>query len=318
MKRALFLVAVLALPLTAVAQVGQPGPVSVPGGGSVAAGTVTVTAAQFSGTGDGTNPLALKSSSVTLQGNSFNGDSKLVQSTSDGSVCSYFEGDAATGACLRAKDDDQYQSLEFKDPSAVPHHTKFWMQWDSQYEFKWRTSSGTFITFGHDMANPTGYHHVTGTGTASAVGIGTTAPGTLLDVVGAPQTIDGVETQMVVRGAGTKAGNIYVQTPQTSSAMENGIYFGLTGSAQVGFGSIPTSSAAHITAGQNEAIRVEAGGDVGIGTTNPTSKLSVAGNVQITSTSGYYIIYASDNAAVCKKITVNDANTITAATVTCP
>ena len=41
-----------------------------------------------------------------------------------------------------------------------------------------------------------------------------------------------------------------------------------------------------LTAGGTEAIRIESGGDVGIGTTNPAYKLDVAGSINATDTSG--------------------------------
>ena len=112
------------------------------------------------------------------------------------------------------------------------------------------------------------------------VGLGTTAPASRLDISGSATAVDGVESQLTIRAPTTKSPNIYLQTPQDTLGMENGIYFGLAGSAQVGFGSIPTSSAAHITAGQVEVIRVTAGGNVGIGTTVPVFKLETTGVVK--------------------------------------
>lgn len=56
----------------------QPAPLSIPPASGGGAGTVTVTAAQMSGDGSGSSPILLKSSSVTLQGNAFNGVSQLL------------------------------------------------------------------------------------------------------------------------------------------------------------------------------------------------------------------------------------------------
>lgn len=54
------------------------------GGGGGTGSTVTANSSQFSGTGAASSPLTLKSSSVTLQGNTFNGASQLVQLNGSG------------------------------------------------------------------------------------------------------------------------------------------------------------------------------------------------------------------------------------------
>lgn len=59
-------------------------------------------------------------------------------------------------------------------------------------------------------------------------------------------------------------------------------------------------------------------GNVGIGATNPTAKLQVAGGDAYTSTAGKGLIVKSPNGTICKRIGIDDSGNIVGTTVTCP
>ncbi len=126
--------------------------------------------------------------------------------------------------------------------------------------------------------------------TNGLVGIGTTAPGTALDIVNAGSSIGGAgNVQMRIRGVSGPASMILEATGAGSS-----LYLvGTPGDAEVGFGG--SSSAAFIFTGGAERVRISSSGPVGIGTTNPNSLLTVYnGDIRLSTNTGSRGIYFQD------------------------
>jgi hypothetical protein len=63
---------------------------------------------------------------------------------------------------------------------------------------------------------------------------------------------------------------------------------------------------------------VNTAGNVGIGATNPTAKVEVAGGDAYTSTAGKGLIVKSPNGSICKRIGIDNNGNIVADSVTCP
>ena len=70
--------------------------------------------------------------------------------------------------------------------------------------------------------------------------------------------------------------------------------------------------------GSSGNLIIDTAGKMGIGTTNPTAKLQVAGGDVYTSTAGNGLIVKSPNGAICKRIGIDNSGNIVATAVTCP
>lgn len=122
------------------------------------------------------------------------------------------------------------------------------------------------------------------------VGIGTAAPVVQLHLVGGGdmfrlENTDGVTANRIAQmefKAGTQ--NNYIWTNNQNSAG----YYGGSGSLNIYTGQV--SPIVFFTNGGNERMRIDGSGNIGIGTTNPTQKLDVVGNIAATGGSqGTYI-----------------------------
>jgi hypothetical protein len=118
------------------------------------------------------------------------------------------------------------------------------------------------------------------------VGVGTSSPGALLDVHGDGSTIDGANNiQLRVQGIAHQA-NIMLESPASITGTSL-LIFGFPGAASQGFGSEMESTAAVVYANGTEYVRVSSTGLVGIGTTNPGSKLTVYnGDIRLSTSTG--------------------------------
>ena len=70
--------------------------------------------------------------------------------------------------------------------------------------------------------------------------------------------------------------------------------------------------------GSSGDLIIDTAGKMGIGTTNPTAKLQVAGGDAYTSTAGNGLIVKSPDGAICKRIGIDNSGNIVATAVTCP
>lgn len=118
--------------------------------------------------------------------------------------------------------------------------------------------------------------------TNDRVGLGTTAPSVRLHVVGAGSAGAVVEALRLDNsegafgaGAGTGLGFYYTSSGKHFGSINTLAYAGDGGKSDMTF-SVRTSEAI------SEKMRIQSDGDVGIGTTNPTEKLEVNGNVKAT------------------------------------
>jgi len=115
------------------------------------------------------------------------------------------------------------------------------------------------------------------------LGLGTSSPGELLDVAG------------IIRQTGNTAGtansvgliDFYNANNTTTIARIN---VRTDGAANSGSYRISTANAGTL----NEVIRIDSSGRVGIGTTSPATPLHVAGNVTVSSGSGIYLGFGSE------------------------
>jgi len=115
------------------------------------------------------------------------------------------------------------------------------------------------------------------------VGIGTTSPSYRLDV----QTASG-DANMRLRSAGTGTGDDTVFRMQVAGTVQdNFIMFGDSDDSNAGqIRYNHSSNFLGITVNASEHLRINSSGDVGIGTTSPSTKLDVNGTVTATSFAG--------------------------------
>jgi prepilin-type N-terminal cleavage/methylation domain-containing protein len=165
------------------------------------------------------------------------------------------------------------------------------------------------------------------------VGIGTTEPGAKLHVSGGNLVVSPDSTYIAAYYIKplyiAKAGTVEMRIHSTDNAGDVGILFQGAGSR----GEIYADGNYKLKINSNNAYgtgRVDinptdtgnvtlaaGGGNVGIGTTGPNSKLQVTGGDVYVSTQGNGIILRDTDGTGCHRITVNSAGTITATAVTC-
>lgn len=154
-------------------------------------------------------------------------------------------------------------------------------------------STGTGMYISGSGGNIESQFYVSNTG---RVGIGETTPRTLLNIVGEGQTILGVKAQLEIGDVNS----------DTTAGRGGAIVFSSNGGTRHGaiggFRSTTDSIAGNLrfyvrkSGDFSEAVRIDEDGNVGIGTTTPTSKLEVAGDVTLTSaaTNGLTIYNTAD------------------------
>ncbi|MBN3032616.1 MAG: hypothetical protein JW873_00790 [Candidatus Saganbacteria bacterium] len=121
---------------------------------------------------------------------------------------------------------------------------------------------------------------VVDTGTGS-VGIGTTSPSRTLEVVGIVKATS-------FEGSGAALTGI--TATDSTKVLKAGDT--MTGTLSIDAGTADTALRIRTDANTREALYVSKAGNVGIGTTNPTSKLTVAGTVELVSGSGGAVKFA--------------------------
>jgi len=135
---------------------------------------------------------------------------------------------------------------------------------------------------------------------SSRVGIGTTSPACMMDIHGTTRVITGGATELYIAGAGNgyhQGALVFEGTDDDASYRGQGVYYHDAASDIEYFSGTlyandawavtrKTSTASHdssIAQGSHALFIIEGGGDVGIGTSNPTYKLHVAGHAYASS-----------------------------------
>jgi hypothetical protein len=154
------------------------------------------------------------------------------------------------------------------------------------------------------------------------VGVGTTNPGSVLDVRGADVTLDGLQSIASIFSSTTAAvdkGGTLLLGGQTGNVTANYGFAQLKGakesaiagdySGYLAFYTVPAAS------GMTEKMRITSTGNVGIGMTNPGTKLQVAGDIYasgyvqaglaVMQTSGGYATFGSNADANAVRINTN-------------
>ena len=140
------------------------------------------------------------------------------------------------------------------------------------------------------------------TETSGNVGLGVASPGDLLDIAGAPNGVgrSGIHVRTT---ASTGNATLYFDNDRGNFAAYGGLLTGGSGNASQFFG-IPRADRTFLIAdgpsslglgigtlvpkpvffgtANAERMRIDGAGNVGIGTTNPSAKLEVAGNLKLT------------------------------------
>ena len=119
------------------------------------------------------------------------------------------------------------------------------------------------------------------------VGIGTTTPSTDLEV--SSTGVNGVDISQSASNA-SQSGRLFFTT---NTASEGFALFNSNGTFQVNSGGIPNN-----TSGTNRISIVGSSGNVGIGTTSPTAKLDVYGNLRLGTTGNFTITQSPFSTAV--------------------
>jgi hypothetical protein len=144
---------------------------------------------------------------------------------------------------------------------------------------------------------------------AGGVGIGTNALNHQL-TVGQPETP--IITSALV--GVYRAGSAFSIVRDTTNNIEG--LFG-AGSGAVIYGSMTAHPIQFRTSNNNKMV-IAAGGDVGIGINAPGARLHISGGDAAVTTQGNGIILRATDGANGYRVTVNNAGTLTTASVTCP
>jgi len=131
------------------------------------------------------------------------------------------------------------------------------------------------------------------------VGIGTTTPSTDLEV--SSTGVNGVDISQSASNA-SQSGRLFFTT---NTASEGFALFNSNGTFQVNSGGIPNN-----TSGTNRISIIGSSGNVGIGTTSPTAKLDVYGNLRV-GTTGTFTISQSPFSTTVFYVGAGNGSTIT-------
>ena len=149
-----------------------------------------------------------------------------------------------------------------------------------------------FATGSDTGTSATGQFNITHAGN---VGIGTTSPGGKVEIKG--DTNENVQLRLQTDGNASEVPTILFR--RNSSAYGEIKYIPDGGGNQGIHITDYRTDASNIifnTAGSNERMRITSGGNVGIGTTSPVTKLNVVGNVSVSATKAYRMYNAANNA----------------------
>ena len=137
------------------------------------------------------------------------------------------------------------------------------------------SNSGGALIFGTPSSGGLGTERLR-INSAGSVGIGTDNPGQSLDVVGKINVQDSSDARLLLKVAGTNVGALQASAGAIT----------LYGAS--------SSNVIKLQTGGQERLRVSTGGDVGIGTDNPGTKLDVFGGVRSNNDSENFQVYASN------------------------
>jgi len=190
---------------------------------------------------------------------------------------------------------------------------------NTTYVSRNNTSFGTHVFYGANGSATTERMRIASTG---SVGIGTSSPGTTLDVVGtlASSGITQLGTggsNVLLTSAG--AGNVGIGTSSPGAKLDVDGDVLIKSGEYISWGTVGATSIEGSTASNklqfrtNSADRmiINSSGNVGIGTTSPTTKFQVAGNstyISVKNTSNYRVVDLGADSSGDGQIIMRDSN----------